>query len=437
MIHVKPNARSIALIGQFLTAVSHHDPNVKSISNTALFRRQKQRVRYSVTLPDPEHIDNLVSCFPVPQALAQVFQNLDAIEFLATATCHALLHHYNGKGLLTGSTRYAIFEDRVRNHAIAAPNLFQFWGALTAELQVGSVSDPNLAMLLGAHTSLARGIMLHLSRHVTTCVMLARLWTDHKESTISLQLKHPEFVESNEIYVEVPAISSNSLRHEMVREPGMLHLLERLSLTLEELPASVQALLFNGGDLNQTAPPNAFALARQIRVAYPLLGLLGGCTDGFILGSSNLEVSAWLVCRENNAALEQFGLRSQLSVFDMMDTVQHARHSAGRVEASPMPFSFETLSQGAEVLINFRVRPYVRTEEIGALWCALRAFEEADSTLFGQAARGYGMMKLTPHNCEPDSAAMTLYEQHLTEQAELLAGGLRSGMLTTARKVLS
>src|SRR5690606_22986201 len=110
--------------------------------------------------------------------------------------------------------------------------------------------------------------------------------------------------------------------------------------------------------------------------------LLGGTTNGFILGASNLEVRAWLVGRENNQALERYGLQTDISLYELLDDAEHTRHTQRRVEGSPMPFGFETLAQGTQVLVEFVLRPYATHLEHGALMAALNTYFGADSTLF-------------------------------------------------------
>ncbi|NJL56023.1 hypothetical protein HC928_13190 [bacterium] len=208
-------------------------------------------------------------------------------------------------------------------------------------------------------------------------------------------------------------------------------------MRLEDLGTGVAALLYNGGDLNASAPNDAFKLTRDIREKYPLLGLLGGSTSGFILGASNLEVSAWLIVEENREVLARFGIEPQLSAFDLLDREEQTRHTGKRVDGQPMPYGFEVLAAGTELLVDFRLRPYASDLEIGALVAAIETFAAADSTLGGQSARGFGLL-FHETLIAPDGDMLALreaYDAYLATHADPLRQGLLDGTLATGKKV--
>jgi hypothetical protein len=445
MYRITPELRTVALRVRFLTPVSHHDAARADSSNRNLFNRQKQVVKREVA--NIAHgLRQLLDLYTVPEAHAPLFEALTETEFLATALVYEFMSAYataDGIGLFSGAERYRRLEERAAQWSVRASSVFQWWSGLARELQVGLPlygDGERQAALLGMSPVVALSVLRTLSENATSAVMLARVWREAARDNQAMVRVKPQSVtypSADTMVADVPALSANSIRHEMVREPGALHLLNALGLRFEDLPAPVATMLYNAGDLNTTAPDTAFRLAREIRERYPLLGLLGGATSGFLLGASNLEVSAWLIGTENAEALARYGIEPQRSVFDLLDSAEHTRHTQKRVEGSPMPFGFETLAAGAEALVEFRLRPYATDMELGALIAALATYAGADGTLFGQSARGYGLVT-TQWLAVPESAdeACAMYEQYLAEHADELRDGLLRATLGTERIVL-
>lgn len=445
MYRITPQLRTIALRMRFLTPLSHHDPARSDTSNRNLFNRQRLVVRRQCVTVNTD-VSRLVALFVVPSDQVMLFEQLTEDEFLATALVYEFMSAYStadGIGLFSGPERYRRLEERAAQWAVRATSIYRWWGGLARDLQVGLPlygDGFRQAALFGVPAPVAQRVLATLADNATSAVMLARVWREAKRdgaSEVQIAPRPQTYQTDQQITLEVPAISANSIRHEMVREPGALHLLNALGLQFDDLPAAVATLLYNAGDLRTTAPEQAFRMAREIRKQYPLLGLLGGATDGFLLGASNLEVSAWLIGVENHAALERYGIEPQLSLFDLLDDAEHTRHTQARVEGSPMPFGFETVCAGAEALVEFRLRPYATDLELGALLAALATYVGGDSTLFGGAARGYGLMT-SQVLAMPDDAddAQALYEDYLMQHADILRAGLLDGTLGTGSVVV-
>lgn len=446
MYLITPESRRTSLIATFITPVSHHDPSQKNRANISTFLRKKQIVERSVgNIPTNEQVQALIAKFFVPTDLAPVFQELTVAQFLAVALLQQFVSAHStaeGVGLFSGIERYRRLEERAQFHGIRSASIFGWWGGMAADLQVGQpVGGDNslIASLIGMPSALTLLVMTELVDNATTSVMLARMWNDALKSksvnTTSIQLSPVMFTETSNVVASVPAFSANSARHEIVREPGMLHLLNAIDLDMKDLSDGAAAMLYNGGDLNRSAPGGAFKLTRDVRSAYPLLSLIGGSTAGFILGSSNLEVSTWIVCKENQFALNNFDVIADVSVFDLLDREELTRHTSKRVEGSPMPYGFEVLIPGTKVLIDFRLRPYVTDLEVGAFVAAVETFTDSDSTLGGQSARGYGltMQKVIASISQDTKTLRKNYEDYLKENKDSLRDGLLDGTLTTGK----
>lgn len=447
MYQIVPEVRRMALLATFTTPVSHHDPTQKGQANIRAFLRRKQVVdSQHANLPDAEHIQHIVGKFPVPVSVSDIFAELTVSEFLASAIMRQFIRGYNskdGSGLFSGIERYRRLQERSEFHAIRTTSMYQFWGGLAHDLQVGLPLDQlgdQHAAILGMPKALAQLVLVELVSNATSAIMLARLWleADRKDDAlISIEVENIDINQNVRAVIHIPAFSANSARHEIVREPGAIHLLNNLGLRFEDLDTGVASMLYNGGDLSGSAPSSAFKLARQVCQNYPLLGLLGGSTKGFILGASNLEVSAWIVCKENRLALSQFGIEPQLSAFDLLDRDEQTRHTGKRVEGSPIPYGFETLVAGTQLVVDLRLRPYATDLEIGALVASVTTYLNADSTLGGQSARGFGLQQSTVIK-RPDvdlEAFEQAYEQYLSENADMLRTGLVDGTLGTDKKL--
>jgi len=249
--------------------------------------------------------------------------------------------------------------------------------------------------------------------------------------------------------VEMPAVSANSLRHQVVREPAMRQLFTALELAEAipgegPLPASVEALFVNGGNISAGAkqPGNANALANRARAMYPVLDLLGGVTDSFDIGESRLRVSGWLVCRENAAALRNSRAAdlpmATVSAFDMMDDVTMTRQASPQ-GLGQMIASFETLAAGVQVLCRLVLDPWTAVTTRGALLGAAERFLMDHGTIGGQAARGYGNVtgEWLEELTDNDRSCAEAYEAYLAEHHDELRQGLIDGTLGTGVQVLS
>jgi len=474
MSQINPNRADYELLLTGVTAISHHDPAVQDDSNTLLFNRQKQILPYAEELPDPERnkLHLFVGQHPYPYEIALVFEGLSLPEFVGVVLVRLFLDAYNrgeGTGVFEGMQRYSRLESRLRGAAISSYSLRHLWDRLCDKLRVpihGGALDTELAGLFALPVATQQATLRSLTTDYRSIVSIARLWHTtekmgdpeyaDKAGEADVQIEPRQTLEfgiqegrpAGPAVVEIPTISGNSLRHQLVREPGWLRLFGLLGLREARpgqgpVPAGVEALFYNGGNIEAGAkqPSNTFKLASEIRETYPLLDLLGGVTDSFDLGESRLQLAAWLVCRENQTALVDtpaaYLPNANVSVYEMLDDVTITRQS-GQAGEGQMIVSFETLAAGAQIYVRLSLTPFTRPVTHGALIDAVEAWQANDGTIGGGAARGFGHCEsqwLTRH------ADADAYRQAYLDDIEMrrdeLREGLISGTMGTNRVVLT
>ncbi len=473
-ITVEPKALVYDLLLSATTPLSHHDPASQDDSNKSLFNRQKQLLASAraASLPDQAQLDDLCEAHPVPADLAEIARELSAAEFLATALVRQFIDIYNsqdGEGLFSGPERYRYLETRLRQAAVVSPTLRALWNRLCVSLQVGihgGAEDAALFGLLGLPAGLQQLVLRALSDEYRSVVALARLWhttaklqNETYAAKIGAEQTRGSAVLSFEAaalsagserarVVEVPAVSANSLRHQVVREPAWWHLCKHLGLSPAQpgqgpVAAGTEALFYNGGNIQAGSkqPSNTFSLALQARRLYPSLDLLGGVTDSFDLGESRLRVAGWLVCRENRKAFQgspAYDLpAADVSAFDLLDDVTLTRQGPSK-ELGQMIWSFETLCPGAQVLCRLSLAPWTGVLTRGALVAAVETYLADDGTLGGQAARGFGWCRGEwLERPAGDEGARREYEDYLAMNRTALLSGLIDGTLGTGARILT
>jgi len=476
IIEVYPHRVDYELLLTAHTPVSHHDPAVQDDSNVQSFNRQKQIVRQPETMPaiDQEVITRFATAHPVPVDIADICADLSFAEFASVVLVRMFLDAYNrgeGTGIFEGMERYSRLESRLRHSAISSSSLRRLWDRLCDGLKVPiwllHDSDDDLALLdlLTLPGVAQQAILRTLVQDYRSIVAIARLWhmtaklenEQYAKAAGKIAMVTPKKVlsfptmdvhEVGAVIADVPTLSANGLRHQMVREPGWLRLFGLLGLRaarpgLGPVPAGVEAMFYNGGNIESGSkqPSGTFALATAIRETYPLLDLVGGVTDAFDIGESRLQIAAWIVCRENAPALEGTPAENLpeagLSVYDMMDDVTITRH-AGQVGEGQMIVSFESLCAGARAFIRLSLTPHTDPRTHGALVDAVEAWRADDGTIGGGAARGFGHCSAEWLRRHPNADAYRdLYLTYIMDNADVLRDGLVTGTLCTKSVVLT
>lgn len=469
-----PFAREVQLCLTAMTPISHHDPARQDKSNTLLFLRHKQIVPSAFTTADPEAIQNALKDISelhrVPESAARLFTGIKGQEFVGCLLVKLFIGLYgtgDGTGLFSGVERYGLLETRLRAAAVRSSCLRSLWNRLVDSLQcpiAPAKADVDLLELFSLPIALQAATLRALTEDYRSITMLARLWAQEWKMqderyaetagratsgalvAIALSAESVLSAAKGSSVIEMPAVSNNSLRHQLVRGPGWHHLTAALELPVGFagegiIPVGAEGTFENGGNIRAGAkqPSDPFGLAHEVRRSHPLLDLLGGVTDSFDLGESKLKVAGWLVCRENAAALAGTPVSGDatVSAFDLLDEQVHTRMATERGDGQ-MIYNFETLIPGTKVFVRLHVSPFTSQLTLGALGAALTRFQADGAVLGGQSARGYGWMQaeLLTTNSELIEA-QAAYEAYLNENKEALVEGLKNGTLGARAKVCS
>lgn len=231
----------------------------------------------------------------------------------------------------------------------------------------------------------------------------------------------------------VPAVSENALRSVLFRGPLADDLVTRLGITRGELPQAVMNLLWSGGSMasGAKAPGDEIALGHQVKSLYPMLDLLGGAVDGFILPRSRLRLAAWLVSREYVPALrfvapELVDEAAAVSAYDMLGDETRTRGTGSESAGNQMIYTYETLAAGAKIVLELTLDPHTPPATEAALAAALSHW---DGYIGGQGRQGRGRM-VTLSSTLGESA---LYDAHMQAHVDALRTGLVDGTLGTAK----
>lgn len=146
-----------------------------------------------------------------------------------------------------------------------------------------------------------------MSTYVFEGVMTALTSISHIGEThgIRAKLRREKIVQADGTVEEVPIISGNSIRG-ILRDRGMLHMVERLGYGVNRETGEVSGLtlaafhfLFSGGSLTSTGAQGLdIDLARQMREMIPLISVFGGAVGNQIMPGKAKIGKAIPICQE-------------------------------------------------------------------------------------------------------------------------------------------
>lgn len=238
----------------------------------------------------------------------------------------------------------------------------------------------------------------------------------------------------------VPAISSNSMRHNVVREPGGMWLIDEYDLTGKLTKEMLRLLVGGGNNASQSGGAESLARFAAMRQCLPLLGLMGcGLPDSPKPGTLKFS-DAYLVCEETRGLLATIAPELELPEFlrpartcvgkwtnYRHDPVQRQpgkldeKELTAEQDNSSMPYGGEAIVAGSLFAAEIWVQDCTPVE-LGALLWSLRIWARDGGFVGGMSAKGNGRttaMLVAPEGLDMEAAqdGYTTYAMSQREEA--------------------
>jgi hypothetical protein len=461
-IHLLLTSRNPVAHGE--AGASNMGPN-----NTTLFNRELKLIRRPGSEVSVERaraaLEQICDQFILPPDQIELLDALPGQGLLSVLFVSLVPKIYAGEGcgLFSGISRYEYLKTRLRDGANRSLSLSALWSYLSRKL---GLTMPPVAYneTLSGFFSLPKGIQIQMINFMLdqpeTCVIAAQFINSGAKEVKKAKAEAPTLFDSPDVPVErfrasdqqaadlagyassvipvrLPSISGNSMRHCMLREPGALRLIEELGLSKEtRIPIGVERFLFGGGNTaaGAKAPGNADLLEATMRKKYPLIDALGGTVDAFLLTRSQTSIAGWVVCKENNDCTEQFGVSSDVSIFDMLEEETRTRMGIGGKDkdSGQMIFSYEVLSAGLQVLVDLRFQPFTSDLTQSCVKQAICDWSAAGGYLGAKSAQGHGGFSVEALD-GLDVGCGDQYLEFLRVNAEELRAGLLDATFGTEK----
>jgi hypothetical protein len=264
--------------------------------------------------------------------------------------------------------------------------------------------------------------------------------TSGNESIIN---REPVFVNNTKRYI--PIISGNQIRHVLVRESGVNHMLELYNVkklsNLDQLN-----FLYTGGALVLSSTSSSVSKIKGIYERLPLIKLLGGSLRNQIITGMMLVGRGIMICEENRDILKEilpsdyFESLPELLLSAEMYVGQY-QYTRGDVEkqnigkikekqsklfdtekkkekSNLMIYNGQTVITGAYFVNEFILQD-VFSHDIGAFFSALKYWGNNNSTLGGYGRIGHGKVRiniLDDYNIED---YISEYEKYMRKKSNI------------------
>lgn len=456
------------------TTLAHGEAGANSTgpNNTTLFARELSLLRREqLAFSEGEARQALLAALdklPVTTRSAEFLATLSGGELVATlfAAQFPLIYSGDGAGLFSGMARYDYLTTRIIDAATSCSTLATAWGYVARKLSLPVPPMSAHAALLALYAlpkQIQAAALTAILRAPELVVMGARLLADsakaisaqyadkakveHEQAAAydptSMQIAELAGEEGRFLATRIPAVSGNSLRHNLVRAPGATRLLTELGLTPDKqiVPVGVERFLYSGGNTTKGArtPGAADLYEARVRDLYPIIDALGGAFDQFMLSRSQLSIGSWIVCKENNWITERKSdgrIRSEASIFDLVSEVTRTRAGIGGKDkdSGQMIFAYETIAAQTQILIEVSWQPFTRPLTIGATMLALRDWAEQGGYIGARSAQGHSQLIADLSNDDRLALAED-YLTYLRDNAVTLRDGLIGSTFGTEAKL--
>lgn len=466
-----------ALLITALEPISHHDPGVSGGTNHSVFRRTPVLMPRNGTAERGEEISRAIqkwtNHFTVPQSLVDEWRGaMSPLDFMAAAAIKSFLEMYEERdgaevriGILRADTKeqsrlYAQVVGRIQEAAATAKTMREFWRILAQRCGTGSHAtrhDATFAVLMGLPQGAVSPLMDTLRGKAAFALADARLWRQREKAQREEYRKRSGEEDPGESAafdgwsevdmaaigsagaapIMIPEVSANAFRHH-IRDGAVRHMLKIIGAGdgAHQFPPDIERILENGGSLESGSQNSKNDRIELTRRRYPLLDLLGGCLPDTFLGPSELKLRLpVLVCRElrDIGALPEWAVtlpNASVSASDMTTTKSYARHSADRDNGNPMPYGFEALTAGSQIVLPVSFGPFVSELTVGCLVAAIDTWLSDAPYVGGISDSGCGHISGSWKEAIPDAERLKAqYEAYLLENAEELRRRLENGTI--------
>jgi hypothetical protein len=453
------------------TAHGEAGANSTGPNNTTLFAREltllnSEQLSFSASEAKAA-LKGLLAQFPMANEHFAFLSTLSGPQLLAVifAAQFPLLYGGEGAGLFAGMERYQYLTTRLADAAVSFSILPDAWGYVARKLALPMYPESAYRVMTAIFTmpkAIQAASLAAILKSPELIVMSARMIAEgikasnpdyaKKAKTPQTEvgvyiLSEPQAAdvtaEGKSLSVRLPAISGNSLRHNLLREPATTRLLTELGLTPDRnlVPIGVERFLYSGGNTQKGAKAPAAsdvyeAIARQ---RYPMIDALGGSTDQFVMTRSQIAIASWIVCREHNWITERKTdgeVRAESSVFDLMTETTRTRSGIGGkdAESGQMIYSYETLAAGTQILVEVGFQPFTSDLTIGSMLQALLDWQAWGGRIGARSNQGHSQFLAD----FPDDERIVLagsYLEYLRTNREELAAGLTNATFGTEVKL--
>ena len=445
------------------TPLAHGEAGANSTgpNNTTLFARELallSREQFGQSNASAKAtINDLLTLFPLPKSSFSFLETLTGAQLVAVLFTAQFPLNYGGEGagLFAGLERYQYLTTRLADAATSCSTLPTAWGYIARKLSLPMYPEKSYSVMAALFT-LSKPIQAAALSAVLQApelvVMTARMLADgikaasadyarkagvERSETAVYRMADAQIADvtaehGRKLAVRIPAISDNSLRHNLLREPMATRLLTELGLTPDRqvVPVGVERFLYSGGNTQKGAksPAASDLYEARARQLYPMVDALGGSFDQFVLTRSQVSIASWVVCAENNWITERKtdgALKSESSIFDLVTETTRTRAGIGGndKEDGQMIFSYETLAVGTPVLVEIGWQPFTRDLTIGATLQGLLDWQASGGRIGARGAQGHSWFLAE----FPDDERMgwaSDYLAYLREQRDALVAGL-------------
>ena len=400
---------------------------------------------------------NILSYYSVGEDVALLLESLTAYELIMScfAASYPLFYGGDGAGLFAGISRYQYLASRLEDGLKTQSTFAGLWNFVSKKLGLGMPSAQHFDKLRAFFVlpkSVQAAAIKDTANRLELIVMAGRAIADsikeldkEKKDTGKPYSPSDAQIESlvsegqDQMVVSVPSVSGNSIRHSVLREPSANRLLTELGLepysdmtSAEALGFGVTRMLYHGGHIaaKAKAPRNASVLEAIARQKYPSLDALGGSTDAWLMSASKVKVAAWIVCEENNQALEAIaGIQSSTSIFDLLSEQTYTRSGFGGSdkESGQMIYTTEVLAKGVEILLELSFTPFTSNIVKGAVYQAYADWLDSGGTLAAKSAIGHSKFSGNLVEGEQYTEEAKQYLSYLKKEKEALRAGLLDG----------